>query len=89
MGISSIFNVADLYPYTKPEAEQMPNGLDSDKGKQIEWKKQIPTERKLQMEKILDTRLLKKTRGQEYYEYLIKWKDHPIEDATWVTNALI
>jgi hypothetical protein len=41
------------------------------------------------MERILDTRVLKKTRGQEYYEYLVKWKDHPLEDATWVTIALI
>jgi hypothetical protein len=41
------------------------------------------------MERILDTRVLKKTRGQEYYEYLVKWKDHPVEYATWVTVALI
>jgi hypothetical protein len=41
------------------------------------------------MERILDTRVLKKTRGKEYYEYLVKWKDHPLEDATWVTVALI
>jgi hypothetical protein len=43
----------------------------------------------LEIEKILDTILLKKNRGHDYYEYLVKWKDHPIEDATWVTVALI
>jgi len=41
------------------------------------------------MEKILDTRMLKNTRGHEYSEYLVKWKNHPLEDATWVTAALI
>jgi hypothetical protein len=41
------------------------------------------------MEIILDTRVLKKTRGQEYYDYLVNWKDHPLEDATWVIVALI
>ena len=41
------------------------------------------------MERILDTRVLKKTRGQEYYEYMIKWEDLPLEDATWVTATLI
>jgi len=41
------------------------------------------------MERILETRVLKKTRGQEYHEYLVKWKNHPVEDATWVTAALI
>jgi hypothetical protein len=33
--------------------------------------------------------VLKKTRRQEYYEYLVKWKDDTLEDATWVTIALI
>ena len=41
------------------------------------------------MERILDIGVLKKMRGQEYYEYLVKWKDHPLEDATWVTAPLI
>jgi hypothetical protein len=41
------------------------------------------------MEKILDTRVLKKTRRHEYYEYLIKWKNQPVEDATWMTEAVI
>ena len=41
------------------------------------------------MEHILDTRVRKKTKGQKYYEYLVKWKDHPHEDATWVIATLI
>ena len=71
IGISPIFKVADLYPYREAEAENSStNGLDT--GQKVRWKKQIPTVPKLEMERILDTRVLKKTTGQEYYEYLIK-----------------
>jgi hypothetical protein len=38
------------------------------------------------MEKIIDQRIGKKTRRKTYFEYLVKWKDHPTEDASWVTK---
>jgi hypothetical protein len=38
------------------------------------------------MEHILDKRVTKKTRRKEYYEYLVKWKIHPMEDASWETK---
>jgi hypothetical protein len=31
----------------------------------------------------------KKTRRKEYYEYLVKWKGHPVEDASWETEEKI
>jgi hypothetical protein len=31
-----------------------------------------------QMECILDNRVGKKTRWKEYYEYMVKWKGHPV-----------
>jgi hypothetical protein len=46
----------------------------------------MPTTEKPQMEKILDQRIGKKTRRKTYFEYLVKWKDHPAEDASWVTE---
>ena len=41
------------------------------------------------MERILDNRVLNKIRGYEYYEYLIKWRDHALDDDNWVTATLI
>ena len=37
----------------------------------------------------MDTRISKKTRGKEYYEYLIKWKDRPLEDSAWMTATIL
>ena len=33
--------------------------------------------------------MTKKTKGKEYYEYLIKCKNHPIEDSTWMTATML
>jgi hypothetical protein len=35
------------------------------------------------MESILDKRVSRKTKRKEYFEYLVKWKGHPVEDASW------
>jgi hypothetical protein len=75
--ISLIFNVADLYHYRAREA-----GAE-DEQKEIRWTKQIPVAEKPQMESIIDKRISKKTRRKEYFEYLVKWKGHPVEDASW------
>jgi hypothetical protein len=42
-----------------------------------------------QMESILDKRVSKNTRRKEYFEYLVKWKGHPVEDASWEDEAEI
>jgi hypothetical protein len=41
------------------------------------------------MKNILDKRVGKKTRRKEYYEYLVKWKGHPVEYASWENEAKI
>jgi hypothetical protein len=41
------------------------------------------------MENIIDQRIGKKTRRKTYFEYLVKWKGHPIEDYSWVNESEI
>jgi hypothetical protein len=41
------------------------------------------------MESILDKRVSKRTRRREYFEYLVKWKGHPVEDARWENETEI
>jgi hypothetical protein len=84
IGISPTFNVSDLYPYKVEEA-----GARSDKQPEVQWRKQMPIAEKPQMECILDKRVGKKTIRKEYFEYLVKWKNHPVEDASWETEAEI
>jgi hypothetical protein len=43
----------------------------------------MPIAENPQMESILDRRINKRTRRKEYFEYLVKWKGHPVEDASW------
>jgi hypothetical protein len=74
--ISPIFNVVDLYPYKTRETD---TGTEEPV---IQWRKQLPFAEKPQMECILGKRVGKKTRRKEYFEYLVKWKDHPVEDTS-------
>jgi hypothetical protein len=74
IGISPIFNISDLYPYKDGEDSEQP---------EVQWTKQMPVAEKPQMESILDKRVSKRTRRKEYFEYLVKWKGHPVEDASW------
>jgi hypothetical protein len=41
------------------------------------------------MERIIDKRIIKKTRRKEYFDYLVKWKGHPVEYASWEDEATI
>jgi hypothetical protein len=80
VGISPIFNVADLYPYNSDETGEL------DDQEEIQWEEQMPTVEKPQMERILEQRVGRKTKRKMYPEYLVKWKDHPVEDSSWVTE---
>jgi hypothetical protein len=40
------------------------------------------------MEKIIDQRIGKRTRRKTYFEYLVKWKGHPKDDAGASTSTL-
>lgn len=49
----------------------------------------MPIAETLHLEKILEKRVNKETRGKEYFEYLIKWRDHPVEDSIWMTTTIL
>ena len=82
--ISPIFNVSDIYPfkYSGVREEEIILGED---GPFIDWQGQLPQKGQPQIEVILDKRVSKKTRDKEYFQYLVKWKDQPSEDAAWMT----
>ena len=56
---------------------------------EIQREVQLPKTKPIVIEHILDKRVSKKTRGKEYYEYLVKWKYHPIEYSTWMTATML
>ena len=86
VGISPIFNVADLYKY---QGEGTDAGTKAAEEQEVDLVKQLPIKETLQPERILDRKVYKKTRRQEYFQYLVKWKDHQIAYATWVTEAML
>ena len=87
MSISPIFNVSDSYPYQADEFRHPMAQEEVDQ--EVPWEAQLPKETPTILEIILDKRMRKNTRGKEYYEYLIKWKDHPMEDSTWMTTTML
>ena len=64
VGISPIFNVADLYKYQGEIADDTKEDRET---QEIDWVKQLPTTKELQPERILDKKVFKKARGQEYF----------------------
>ena len=79
--ISPIFNVVDLYPYQG----QVPE-VDDEIINEVQWKSQMPMEKPLEADKIFEKKVSRRTRGEDYFEYLIKWIDRPIEDSTQLSS---
>ena len=44
----------------------------------------MPMAQPLEAEDILGTRVEKSMRKKDYLEYLVKWKEHLVEDSTWM-----
>ena len=51
--------------------------------------RQMPSAQLLEIEGILDTQVARRTPKKEYLQYLVKWKNCPIEDSSWVDAGQI
>lgn len=90
IGISTIFNVANLFPYHTQVEDG--SAVQPERDTQLErssWKKQLPSAQTHEIEGILNTQVAKKTRRKEYMCYLIKWRDSLVEDSSWLNAAQI
>ena len=68
-----------MYRYESGNADDI---TEDQEEQEIDWVKQLPIAKELKPERNLDSKLLKKTRGHEYFQFLVKWKDQPIANAT-------
>jgi hypothetical protein len=97
MGISSTFNVEDLVPYHEP----LPLSSDSPVSSQTSpiygpWPQpdlpipilpSLPSApRRDEIEGILDSELVS-TRSGGYQKFLVKWRNRPIADNSWITET--
>ena len=53
----------------------------------MDWEEQVPKASQKEVEAILDRRVSKKTIGQTYFQYLVNWKEQPVEDSSWLTTT--
>ena len=77
--VYNFFNESLLKPYYAPV---YPNQTTNSGGEDEEAPHDI-TDREYKVEKHLDSRISKKGRGQGKLEYLVKWKNYPVEEASW------
>lgn len=47
----------------------------------------MPKTIKKEVEAVVEKRVCKRTRGQVYFQYLVKWKGQPMEDANWLATV--
>ena len=85
VGISPIFNVADLYPYVASDTGTFAEGEYHTKD--LQWVGKIPVAQPLEVEAIMYTKVVKSTRKKDNLEYLVKWKKRPTKDSTWMSTA--
>ena len=81
IGISLIFNISELTPFKVANEE-----VDIGQFVYVEDIKYLPLKEAPKLEKVLDTKIVKKTRGKEYKQYLIKIRGYFDVDAMWMTK---
>ncbi|XP_059067746.1 uncharacterized protein LOC131858511 [Cryptomeria japonica] len=85
LGISPIFNVCDLTTFKGPLPDATPGSslVEED----VDWVKDLPLSKPLELESILDSKVIKQTIRGVYKDYLVKWKDLPESEATWMSES--
>lgn len=85
LGISPIFNVCDLTAFKGPLSDATPGSslMEED----VDWVKDLPPSKPLELESILDSKVVKQTRRGVYKDYLVKWKDLPESEATGMIES--
>ena len=63
VGVSPIFNVVDLYPYVAGDSRTFAESEDPTKD--LQWVRQMPVAQPLEVEAILDTKVVKSTRRKD------------------------
>ena len=77
-----------MYPFR--DAGIQPDGVTSDRDDlAIDWQGQIPQKEQPQIEAILDKRILRKIGNKTFFQYIVKWRNHPTKDADWMTEKEI
>lgn len=84
LGISPIFNVCDLYAY---KGEKPTNPIDMLSPVHEDWVKDFPPSQLVELESILDTKIVKKKRKGVYKHYLLKWKGLLDSYAMWMLGV--
>ena len=72
VGNSPIFNVVDLYPYVTGDTRTFAKGEYPTEN--LQWVRKMPVAQPLEVEAVLDTKVVKSTRRKDYLQYLVKWK---------------
>ncbi|CAB4263778.1 unnamed protein product [Prunus armeniaca] len=91
MGIIPIFNIEDLVPYKEPAAFDNTSAENSDPFSISDFSSLTPLlphprpKEKDIVEDILDDHIVS-TRQGGYHKFLVKWKNRPNSDSTWITQ---
>lgn len=82
LAISPILNICGLYPY---KGESQTSQMDTTLKSEQDWVKDLAISQPVQLESILDNKVIKKTRKGIYKHYLVKWVDLLDSKAMWMS----
>ena len=75
LSVSPIFNVFDLTLYKGDVGcDVIGTSTSSDNADILDFFRNLPPRKPVQLEKILESKLLRKTKTKTYMHYLVKWK---------------